>query len=42
MQQIVQLIAATIDDAQTVAGKVVGIEGANQDADDYAECHHQR
>ena len=34
VQQVVQLIAAAIDDAQTVARKVVGIECTNQDADD--------
>ena len=41
VQQVVQLIAAAIDDAQTVARKVVGIEGTNQDADDYTECHRK-
>jgi hypothetical protein len=36
VQQVVELVAAAIDDAQAIARKVVGVECANQDADDYA------
>ena len=39
MQQVVQLVAAAIDDAEPVAREVVGIERANQDADDHTQGH---
>ena len=35
MQQIVQFVSAGIDDAQTVAGEMVGVESSDQDA-----CHN--
>ena len=39
MQQVVQLVAAGIDDAQTVAREVVGIKSAYQDTYHHAYSH---
>ena len=42
VQQVVQLIAAGIDDAQAVAREVVSIESAYQNAYDHAYSHDNR
>ena len=42
VQQVVKSVATTIDDVQTVAAEVVGIEGANHNADDDAHRQHDR
>ncbi len=40
-QEVVEPVAAVVDDGQPVAAEVVGVEGANDDADDDAERHEQ-
>ena len=42
MQQVVQFIAAGIDDTQPIAGKMIGIEGSNQYAKDDTQGHPYR
>lgn len=40
-QEVVEPVVAVVDDGQPVAAEVVGVEGANDDADDDAERHEQ-
>ena len=42
VQQAVQLVGAQIDDVESVAGEMVGVEGADENTDDYAQCHNER
>ena len=42
VQQVVQLVAARIDDIQPVAGEMVGIERTDQYAEDDRQGHPQR
>jgi hypothetical protein len=42
VQQAVQFVAAGVDDAQPVAGEVVGVERAYEYSDDHTQCHGQR
>jgi hypothetical protein len=39
MQQIVKLITTRIDDTQPIAGKMVGVEGADQYTKDDTQRH---
>ena len=36
-EQVVQTVAAGIDDVQTVAGEMLGVEGANHDTHHHAQ-----
>ena len=42
VQQVVELVAARIDDAQPVAREVVGIECSDEDSYHYADSHDDR
>ena len=42
VEQIGQSVRTRIDDVQSVAREVIGVESANQYADDNAHCHYQR
>lgn len=42
MQQIAKPAAPTVDDVQSVAREVIGIESADQYTDDDTECHQKR
>jgi hypothetical protein len=41
MQQIVESVGTAVDDVEPVSREVIGIEGANQDAYDYAQGQEQ-
>ena len=42
VQQVVEFVAARVDDAQPVAREVVGIERAYENAHHYADGHYKR
>ena len=42
LQQVVQLVAACVDDIQAVAGEMVGIEQADADAENHGQRQKQR
>ena len=40
MQQVVQPVATAVDDVKSIAAEVIGIEGANQDANHDTDREH--
>ena len=42
VQQVVEAVAARIDDVEAVAGEMVGIKGADEYADDHTQGHEKR